>query len=96
MDLLTRAWSVYLVIEHSTNKSSIKNVNKILGRNFFLEHLAIKSGIIDQNKKKLSNNLAYSFSQAIFTSYQRLKKGFMSLNLMELAKLCLPNISNIY
>ena len=38
----------------------------------FLEHLAIKSSIID--KKNLRNDFADSFTQAIFTSYQRLKK----------------------
>ena len=60
----------------------------------FLEHLAIKSSIIDN--KNFKNYFADSFTQAIFTSYQRLKNRFMYLNLRELAKLFLPNISNIY
>ena len=35
MDLLTPAWSVYLVIEHSANKSSMKMLIKYLAGTFF-------------------------------------------------------------
>ena len=56
----------------------------------FLEHLAIKSSIIDKKTSKITSQILLHRQFLLLT--KDLKKGFMSLNLMELAKLWLPNI----